>query len=156
MNAARHILFGLGLAAAMAASAQYQWIDRDGRRVFSDTPPPLDLPEKNLLSRPRAAASAPQRTAVAPAAPASAAAATASAPQPTARPADAARLKAEQDQAAAIRADNCKRASSAKATLDSGQRLARVNERGEREIIDDSERDAEQRRLQQIIASECR
>lgn len=156
MNAARHILFGLGLTAAMAASAQYQWIDRDGRRVFSDTPPPLDLPEKNLLSRPRATASAPQRAAVAPAVPASAAAATASAPQPTARPADAARLKAEQDQAAAIRADNCKRASSAKATLDSGQRLARINERGEREIIDDTERDAEQRRLQQIIASECR
>ena len=153
MNTARCVLFGLSLAVAMAASAQYQWIDRDGRRVFSDTPPPVDLPEKNLLSRPRAAASAPQRAAVAPAKAASAT--PAAAPQPPPKTGDAAKLKAEQEQAAAIRADNCRRATAAKAGLDSGMRLVRVNEQGEREFIDDAQRDAEQQRLRQIIASEC-
>ena len=149
------MVFGLGLAAAMAASAQYQWIDRDGRRVFSDTPPPPGLPEKNLIARPHAGAAAPTRAAVAPPPAAKASPASAAAPQRPSDTGDAAKQKIEQEQAA-IRADNCKRATAAKATLDSGMRLARVNERGEREIIDDSQRDAEQQRLQQIIASECR
>ena len=42
------------------------------------------------------------------------------------------------------------------ATLDSGQRIARVKADGEREILDDEQRAKESRRARDVIASECR
>ena len=54
------------------------------------------------------------------------------------------------------RADNCKRAQSAKTTLDSGMRMARVNDKGEREILDDQQRAAELQRTNQAIAENCK
>ena len=53
------------------------------------------------------------------------------------------------------RADNCERAKRAKATLDSGQRLATTNAKGEREIMDDARRASETQRLQDIMRSDC-
>ncbi len=161
MKAVRYLALIVGLIVGTAVLAQYQWIDRDGRRVFSDTPPPADLPQKNLLSQPRAPQAAAQRKV--PEAAASAASAPVAAAQADAKPdrhkptqvSDASKTKAQQAAADATRADNCRRALGAKAALDSGQRLARINERGEREFIDDTERAAEQRRLQEIIRSEC-
>jgi hypothetical protein len=55
-----------------------------------------------------------------------------------------------------VRADNCKRAREHLASLDSGVRLARTNEKGEREILDDKARADEMQRTRQIMASECR
>jgi hypothetical protein len=34
--------------------AQWQWIDKDGRKVYSDRSPPSDIQEKNILKRPAA------------------------------------------------------------------------------------------------------
>ena len=161
-NFVRTLLFGVALAASMAASAQYQWIDKDGRRVFSDRPPPADVPAKNILTQPRGShiADAP-----APAHAPEAAQPHASAPsgvdqtleqkKKQAEDAEAAKKKAEEDKIAAQKADNCKRAMNAKATLDSGVRVARTNAKGEREFLDDKERASENRRLQEIIASDC-
>jgi hypothetical protein len=42
------------------------------------------------------------------------------------------------------------------ATLDSGQRIARIKADGEREILDDDARAKEMRRAREAIASECR
>ena len=42
------------------------------------------------------------------------------------------------------------------ATLDSGQRIARINAEGEREILDDEARAEEARRAREVIASDCR
>lgn len=58
-----HRLFLLALACTWAATAaaQYQWLDKDGRKVFSDRPPPMDVPQKNVLKEPRALT--PARTA---------------------------------------------------------------------------------------------
>ena len=67
-----------------------------------------------------------------------------------------AKAKAEEQRNAAIRADNCARARSHLATLDSGQRLARINDKGEREVLDDEARAAEVRRAREVIASDCR
>jgi hypothetical protein len=57
---------------------------------------------------------------------------------------------------AAAKADNCARAKFSKATVDSGLRLSRVNSKGEREIMDDAARAAEAKRLQEIIAADCK
>ena len=36
----------------LTASAQWSWIDKEGRRVFSDRAPPGDVPEKDIRKRP--------------------------------------------------------------------------------------------------------
>ncbi|KQP38782.1 hypothetical protein ASF44_10045 [Pseudorhodoferax sp. Leaf274] len=161
------LLFMLGTALSMPVAAQWMWRDAAGKPVFSDRPPPADIPDKNVLQRPSGAARA-----VAPA-PAPAAA-TASAPAATATPtpaggqdkeleqrrqqaeaAEAARQKAAQEVQARARADNCARARQNKASLDSGIRITRTNAQGEREFLDDAQRAAEASRTQEIIARDC-
>lgn len=161
------------LGLAVPADAQWMWRDKDGRVTASDRPPPATIADKDILSRP------PQRAAqapgVAPAAAASAPAATASAaaaagPVATNTPLDrelearkraaeqqqAARQKAEEDKLAATRAENCRRARSHAAALESGQRIARFNAQGEQEVLDDAGRAEEMRRARELIASDCR
>jgi hypothetical protein len=40
--------------------------------------------------------------------------------------------------------------------MESGQRMARVNEKGEREVLDDRGRAEEMRQARSVIASDCR
>ncbi len=168
-------LAALALTAALAAPAlaQWQWIDSTGRKVFSDTAPPASIPDKNILKRPVAAApmSATPAQAAAPASPAPAAPGEAAATPPKpqvsgvdkelearkkeAEAAEDAKKKQEADRVARVRTENCQRAKSAKATPVWGQRLATINAKGEREIMDDTRRATEGQRLQQIIASDC-
>ena len=158
------VLLATLVLAAPLASAQWQWIDGAGRRVFSDQPPPPEVPLKNILRQPGRPVPTPE-----PSAPEStpAAAATPAAPRAGRDPelekrrqqaeaAEAQKKKAEEERIAKLRAENCTRARQAKATLDSGIRLARVNEKGEREILDDAARAAELRRLDEVIASDCK
>jgi hypothetical protein len=176
-----------GLVAVLAASftapaeAQWRWRDASGRVTASDRPPPKEVPEKDILSRPASAqrrgavmtpvpeaASAPASGAAAGAAPlaplaASAAASGASGLQAEvearkrrAEQEQAARAKAEEEKLAAQRAENCRRARGQVAALESGQRMARTNERGEREVLDDRGRAEELRAARAVIASDCR
>jgi hypothetical protein len=157
------------LAASLPVAAQWQWIDGGGRRVFSDQPPPPEVPQKNILRQPGRPVPPPEPDAAAPAAgpaPAPAPASAASARtgrdpelekrRQQADAAEAEKKKAEDERIARLRAESCTRARQARATLDSGIRLAQVNAKGEREILDDAARAAESRRLDEIIASDCR
>jgi hypothetical protein len=56
---------------------------------------------------------------------------------------------------AKARAENCERAKRAKATLDTGIRIATTNAKGEREIMDDKARGDEARRMDETIRSDC-
>lgn len=163
MKLLRPLLIAALCAVPLLASAQYQWIGKDGRKVFSDQPPPADIPAKNIVRRPAGSAPAAVSSTSAPAdAPA------ANAPKLTgkdkdleekkkkAEAADAEKKKAEQDKAAKARAENCERAKQAKATLDSGVRIVTTNASGEREYMDDSGREAEYKRLQSIMSSDCK
>ncbi|MFV0680065.1 DUF4124 domain-containing protein [Ottowia sp.] len=181
MKAHRALFFGLALACSLSAFAQYSWIDKTGRKVFSDRPPSNDVPAKNVLTQPRGAgsgvitvtpsaeeaatttAASTKPAATAAAAPASAASAAPSGQDKAleekkkqAEAAEAAQKKADADRLAAARADNCKRAMNSKAMLDSGQRVARMNDKGEREIMDDTQRSAELERINKIIAADCK
>jgi len=152
--------------------AQWQWIDRDGRKVFSDRAPPPDIPARSILKQPGTSArplASPIAQLEAPAKAASAAAES-EIPVPKlsaedkdlterkkqADAAAAAKEKAELQRLAKIKADNCERGRSAKALMDSGVRVSNTNAKGEREILDDAGRAAEVKRAQAIIASECR
>jgi hypothetical protein len=167
----------MGLS-AVTAFAQWQWLDKDGRKVFSDRPPTADVPEKNIIKRPGGVA---RNTAdVVPLAskdddltPSTARGAS-SAPQPAASvpklsgvdkdleqkkklaaEAEAAKRKAEEDKLAKAKMENCARGKQGKATLESGARISRTNAKGEREVLDDAARAAEAKRLQAIIESSC-
>lgn len=151
------------------AEAQWKWRDGRGQIHISDTPPPRDIPEKDVLQRPELTVRK-QAPPPAPAASAAAASATAATAAPGKAPVDpeleerrkrteqeqAARAEADKQKAAAVRKDNCQRARDQLATLDSGQRIARVKADGEREILDDEQRAKESRRAREAIASECR
>jgi hypothetical protein len=156
------------------AQAQWKWREANGRIQFSDRPPPASVPERDILQRPAAArAAAAAAAALAPAsAPAGgpAVANAAAAPGTKAPPADpelerrrkaeeqekAAKAKADEERRKLAMADNCQRARSAVATYESGQRIARVNDKGEREFLDDRQRADELRRAREIAASDCR
>jgi cytoskeletal protein RodZ len=171
MKLAHLLVIGSVFLLPLGAQAQWQWIDKDNKKVFSDQPPPIDIPEKNILRRPSTAKrlnfSTPAAEGAAKDAPASPAPTTAAA-KPSgvdkeleekarkAEEAEKAKQAAEAQKAAQAKADNCKRAREGKATMDSGIRLARVNAQGEREIMDDDARAAEQKRLQTMIDSDCK
>lgn len=153
----------LSLAAPMA-HAQWKWRDKTGQINASDRPPPLDVPEKDILARP---APVPEYRRILPAAAASAASAAEPLRQPAGdRELEARRRAAEQEQAgktraeeerlATQRAENCRRARSHLSAMESGQRIARVNDKGEREVLDDRGRAEEMRQAREVIASDCR
>jgi hypothetical protein len=70
--------------------------------------------------------------------------------------AEAAKKKVEEEKVLKARVENCARAKQAKATFDSGVRVARQNDKGEREVMDDAARATETKRIQSIIDSDCR
>jgi hypothetical protein len=147
-----------------AATAQYKWKDNRGQLHASDQPPPRDIPEKNVLQRPVARSAGTQSLPVAPAASAPASAAIVRPPvdpelqqrRARAEQEAKARAKADDDRLALQRAQNCQRARQQLATLDSGTRLVRVNEQGERIALDDAARASEIAQARNVIASECR
>lgn len=165
MNLLRASLLGLALALPAATFAQWQWIDKDGRKVFSDQSPPADIPAKNILKQPGA-----RNRAGAAVEPAASAPAQAAAPAPKlsgkdkaledkrkqAESVEAEKKKAEEEELARKRADNCALAKSTKANYDSGVRITRMNAKGEREFLDDAQRADEVKRIQGIIDRDCK
>jgi hypothetical protein len=169
MTFLRTLSLALLLLPAMA-SAQWQWLDKDGRKVFSDRSPPADVPAKNILKQPGGkpvAAAAPEVVAAVPAAAASrpgAPRAGASAPKVSgvdkaleekkkqADEAEAEKKKAEDEKLAKAKAENCERARRALAVVNSGERIRQPNAKGELEFISDQQKADEAKRLQGITA----
>jgi hypothetical protein len=171
------LVLGCVVALPLSASAQWQWLDKNGKKVFSDQAPPPDVPEKNILRRvgppPKSRARPRTRTWMRrrpkarrrpPPQPPS----RTQLPKPTGvdkdleektKKAEAEKKEKEAAEAAKLakaKADNCALARQGKATVDSGIRIAKVNAKGEREIMDDSARASEQKRIQSVIDSDCK
>ncbi len=147
-----------------AAQAQWTWRDKDGRVTASDLPPPREIPDKDILSRP-VARNAPSADAPRAASAPGNAAETAK-PAPVDRELEArkkaaeeeklAKAKGEEEQQVRQRADNCRRARAQLIALENGQRMARVNDKGEREVLDDKGRAQESQRAREVITADCR
>ena len=159
----------LGLALSTPALAQWKWRDAQGQVLYSDRPPPQSVPEKDILQTPVAATRRIQVISSLPLG-ASAPAETASQPKVKAESksdaeAEARRVKAEQEQAAkasadeqknaAARSENCSRARGYLRSLESGLRITRTTETGEREILDDKQRSLEMQRARNVMNSDC-
>ena len=160
----------LALAVQLSpAHAQWKWRDKEGQINASDRPPPKEVPDKDILGRP----SPETRRSLAPAPAASAASIASVGSVPSAAPKTAldrevearkkaaeqeraAKAKADEERQTAQRGENCRRARGQLAALESGQRIARVNEKGERQVLDDKARAGEMHQAREIIASDCR
>src|SRR3954471_18229324 len=158
MNAARIALLALACTLPLAAAAQWQWLDKDGRKVFSDKAPPPEIAPERILKGPKGLM--PVVGTAAPAAQADAASTSNASSAPGALPkplgkdraleerkrqlanAETEKKKAEDAKFASLRSDNCSRAKMAKANYDSGARISRVDTKGERVYMDDSQRAA--------------
>jgi len=156
----------LAFAVGAHAQALWKWRDAAGQLHIGDTPPPAGTPARNILSGPGAgAAPVLSPKADAPSAPATEAQAGDATLDKKKKAIDkekadkAAKDKADHDAAVAkneaARKDNCARAQANLQALQSGQRMARFNDKGEREIMDDDARAAEVKRTQDMVASNC-
>jgi Domain of unknown function (DUF4124) len=177
------LVAGIACTIALAASAQWQWLDKSGRKVYSDRPPPADILEKNIVKRPPGSAKSTVKadaslnadgTPAAGAEPAQNAPASQNSTAAVTAPklstldkelmekkkqaadAETAKRRAEDERVARVKGENCALGKQAKASLDSGQRIARINAKGEREVLDDAGRTAEAQRVQNIIDSSCK
>ena len=151
----RSILLIVLLAATMAVSAQtYKWKDASGATQYSDTPPPPGAKDVQQLGR-------------VPGPPAPAAAGAGTAPKTYAdrdaefrkrqtekQEAEAKQAKAQEEEQ--IRARNCDQAKSQFAALDTGARVTRYNDKGERVILDDAGREAAKAEAQKAIDTWCK
>ncbi|MBL8386335.1 MAG: DUF4124 domain-containing protein [Burkholderiales bacterium] len=170
------------LHALPAAAQLYQWRDANGKMVFSDTPPPPGTPPGNIIKAPKPRAAAP---AAAPAgAPAADGAVPEKGSQPgisgtpgtatkggaskslAEREADfkkrqtEAAEKAKKDEEAAAEAQrreaNCRGLRQNLAAMEGGQRIRRLNDKGEPYFVDDAERAKDIERLRrEMAAAKC-
>ena len=161
--AAGAMAFFLALGAATPALAQWKWRDKNGNITVSDRPPPRDVSDAEILQRPNVnqrapvvASSASEPAAAAASAPKAAVDKDLEARKRGAEAEQQAKAKAEEEKLGVQRAENCRRARAQMAALDSGQRMARFNDKGEREVLDDAGRAAEMRRARDIATSDCK
>ena len=159
------LIFALAIAStatSLTALAQtYQWKDNSGRTVISDTPPPASVRGAKALGT----SPPPSIGETKPAG--DAANAAADAPKTTAekemefrKRQQEAREKADKDAKEAANADakrdNCERARKQLALLESGQRIATTDEKGERRMMEDAEREQEIARAQKFVSESCK
>ena len=144
------------------AQAQWQWRDETGRKVFSDRPPPQSVPESAILSKPASARRVPATEAPAPTPSPAATGNTSGLPAVARSEAELKaeaqaqkRVKEEETRIAAQWADNCERAKKSLMTVNSGMRIATLNDKGEREFMDEKAISSERQRLESIIRSDC-
>jgi hypothetical protein len=172
MKQVNHFLVIVLCLLSLSASAQWAWIDKDGKKVFSDRAPDAEVPVKNVFKQPgKTFNQLPMVTSPVSANPTTEQKAEESKPA-SAKPLagvdkelaermkkaeqeQAAKKKAEEERISKLRAENCQRAKMAQKNLDSGARLSRINAQGEREVLDDAARSLETKRLQGIVQIEC-
>ena len=169
----QHLLSILLLALAAAdATAQYKWRDANGRTVYSDLPPPVSAAPSVVLDAPARQASsvatvgsggsADQTVAKDKAAPVTRAAPLTPADRELESRKRAAEKTAAERKTAATAdrdremAEQCAQARSNLEAVDSGMRLAQINSKGEREILDDAQRAARADQARNVMKAACK
>jgi hypothetical protein len=147
------IILGISLLLGAAAHAQqYKWVDQNGKVQYGDAPPPGVQAQR--LKPP------PPGTAPAPAAKKDDKGGKALSPEAAFRKrqedAEKDRQKQAQDeQAETAKRENCARAKEQLRQLESGQRIARTDAKGERYFLEDSQLQQETARTRQIVQQSC-
>ena len=169
------LLAALALTAVSGLSQAeiYKWKDKNGQIRYTDTPPPSNIKQESMSGKKKV----PAPTGAAPlsaVAPADSAAATAAVPkvmpkdiEPPKNPEDAAaeqrrrnaevekNNKKEKEAEAKRKAENCTGAKANMQTYTQGGRVYKMNEKGEREYMDESGFKAGREKAQQEINENC-
>lgn len=157
------ILIG-GWALAGLAFGQYVWLDENGRKQYSDLPPPPSVAPGRILKTPRGAPSpAPAPSPASAASGAEAGGAGKAKAPPTLADKNAEFVKrrtereeqeqkeAEERRAADQKAKNCDRARLYQKTLESGVRVIDAGKNGERVVLDQAQREQEERATRDFL-----
>ncbi|HKU47126.1 MAG TPA: DUF4124 domain-containing protein [Burkholderiales bacterium] len=147
----RTLFLVLALAALPAWAQQYKWVDKDGRVRYGDVPPPgvnaqrLKAPSGPAAPAPSAAAKKGEK---------------AMTPEQAfqKRQQDAAKdaeKQASADAEAQAKRENCQRAQESLRTYESGQRISRVDSKGERYYLDDAQIQQGAAQARQIAQQAC-
>jgi Domain of unknown function (DUF4124) len=151
----RAIIFGIGvLFAGLATAQQYKWVDQNGKVQYGDVPPPgvkaqrLKPPSGGAAPAPSAAAKKGEKTEK----PLSPEAAYRKRQEDAQKENEKA---AQAEQEAAGKRENCIRAQESLRTLESGQRIARTDAKGERYYLEDAQIAQEISRARQIVRESC-
>ena len=154
--------FAVMLCVGAANAQQYKWKDARGRTVYGDVPPAgvKATPLGPVPAAPAAAPAGGAETAKA------AGAKDAKALTPAEKEMEFRRRVKEAQEAAAKQADkdkearaqreNCELAREQERTLASGQRVARVDDKGERYYVDDAQRAQELAKARQNVSEWCK
>ncbi|MEW5863293.1 MAG: DUF4124 domain-containing protein [Pseudomonadota bacterium] len=139
--------------AAGAAQAQIKCWNEGGRRVCGDAPPPgAKVTTVRVPAPVEAPATAAKDAKKGPASPAD----IEQEYRKRQLEAQKAAAKAEQErQDAQARRENCERAREALRTLESGQRIARTDDKGERYYLDDAQIQQESAKARQLVQQWC-
>ncbi len=151
--------------------AQWHWIDAQGSKIYSDQPPPVGTPVNKILKKPVLLPTANSNLAN-----------EITLPEPDdivdKKDVKNPQGKIEKDKKSkkdnndgdlskdeqakieaknkATKIDNCNRAKSAKLGMDSGLRMAKINDKGERIFLDAAALAVENKRIDGIIQSNCK
>ncbi|MDQ5848870.1 MAG: DUF4124 domain-containing protein [Pseudomonadota bacterium] len=149
----RILIFTATMAfATLALGQQYKWVDKDGRVQYGDAPPP-GVSATRLKGSPAApAAPAAEPQTKGPLTPAEQEAAFRKRQQEAGKERD---KQAQADQQAQAKRDNCARAQQNLSMLESGQRIARTDAKGERYYLDDAQVSQEAARARQTMQQAC-
>ena len=137
------------LLASLAVNAQvYQYKDAAGRTVYSDIPPTGGTPTRTISKDPTPASGS--------AAPQSIADKELEFRKRQQAQKEAAQKNEKESADAANRKEDCVRAQRNLQTLESGQRVSSIDEKGERSFMDDTQRAAEIERARKMVTDLCR
>ena len=159
-------LAALLLALALPASAQWAWKDQNGRLVYSDQAPPASVKPAQIVRQPGASTTASAPAAVPGQAGDAKADASRGGPKSVAEQeaefrkrqkerTDAEAKSQRDEQLLAMKAAECERQRGYLRSLEDGNRIFQTTTSGEREVIDDSKRDAEVRRVRESLIKNC-
>jgi len=136
------------LLTAAAVNAQiYQWKDEKGRTIISDKPPAGSVTQTRTIESNSSAASPEKAKTIA------------DRDLEFRKRLDESKTKAEADKKAeseaAAKKDNCERAQRHLQVLQSGERIAMRDDKGERYFMDDAQRQQEVTKTQEAIQASC-
>jgi hypothetical protein len=152
---------------AAAAADLWKWRDSAGHITFSDTAPPISVPEKAILAQPGGTPRADLPPSTGTGSAMAAAPAASAAGQDSALEARKRQVKADEDakldaqkkadaaRVAQAKSQNCRMATNQLAALQSGQRMAQPSASGERVFLDDKGRAEEIQRTRTAISDNC-
>jgi hypothetical protein len=149
----KYLFFSLLLTSTCAFAAITKWVDSDGRIHYSDQPPPPNTQQKTLRSDDNAQAS---RNASGVAAPKTIAEQEAELKKAQLAKKEAADKAAQKQAVTDAQQANCTSARHNLATLQSGVRVAEVNEKGEPIYLDDNEREQRIAKAQNDVSTYCK